>query len=112
MTERFDTKCSSQLRLGAICVGVVAVFALILTAIVFGASGQLLIIAMLGVVGLVLINFLMRRSRGLSAGYGALTVSRGITTREVDEIDIVAVWGAGVYCVGMVSMLVLFFWRR
>ena len=111
MEERFDSQYSKQLRLAAKAVLIAATIAVSGTAFVFGASDQLLGVGMLSLIAPVLINFLLRRARGKSAGYGALTVSRGISARETAEIDSAAIWGAGVYATGLNAIAILLVWR-
>jgi hypothetical protein len=109
--QRFVSQYPKQLRFAARVVFTAAAIALSATALSFGTSDQLLGVGLLSLLAPILINFLLRRANGKSAGYGALTVSHGISARETAEIDSAAIWGARVYAVGINAIAILLIWR-
>ena len=111
MEPRFESKYPKQLRLAAKAVLLAATVAVAITALSFGASEQLLSVGILALLAPLLINYLLRRADGKAAGYGALTVSHGISAREIAEIDSAAIWSSGVYAIGVHAIAILLIWR-
>jgi hypothetical protein len=105
--ENLGSQYASQLRKGALSIAVAAPTALGAVALL-GTRDELLGMAILVAFAPFLINYLLRRARGESAGYGALTVVPGLNESEIEEIDHAALMVAAIYLVGLLVLALYF----
>ena len=109
MEKEFPSKYPSQLRGAALAVGLAAPTAVLVVAI-FGPEDQLFTMFLLALLSPLLIDFYLRRAKGKSVEYGSLTVAKGISSSEISEVDVMALWLAVVYVLGLTALAGSMLW--